>query len=366
MIVPTEPIGSIPRPLALIQALASTDGMDPALDPLYDEAIRDTIVRFEATGSPVITEGEQKKYHNFWTYSVQGLSNSTANGFKTPFSAGHVRRMPQFTAGPFRYRRYADSYLEVALKYAHRPVKQAVISPSALSLTYPADEIPGYPREQFLDDLLREHETEVRNCLEKGAFKVQIDFTEGRLAVKIDPSGHLLSSFVGQGSEFILRLPLTPDDVPSLKSIALPGPQKRVTASPRRRILIVDDNRDAAETLAKLLQMVGNDVRTAHDGKHAVEVAADYLPEVVFLDIGLPGLDGFEVCRHLRRQSQIPQPFIAAMTGYGQEEDRLRSAAAGFNAHLVKPVYLGAIEDLLARSELMSHSGQDETGATAP
>jgi 5-methyltetrahydropteroyltriglutamate--homocysteine methyltransferase len=144
----------------------------------------------------VITDGEQRKYHNFWTYSVQGLPNTAPDGFKIPFSAGHVRRMLRLTAGPFRYRTRADSYLDVALKYAARPVKQAVISPSALSLMYPADEVPGYPREQFLDDLLREHETEVRACLTKGARCVQIDFTEGRLAVKIDPSGHLLHSFV--------------------------------------------------------------------------------------------------------------------------------------------------------------------------
>jgi 5-methyltetrahydropteroyltriglutamate--homocysteine methyltransferase len=196
MTIPTEPIGSIPRPLRLVEALAVTDGDDPALDPLYDEAIRDTIERFEATGSPVITDGEQRKYHNFWTYCVQGMPNTAPDGFKIPFSAGHVRRMPRLTAGPFRYKRYADSYLEVAQKYAHRPVKQAVISPSTLSLMYPADEIPGYPREQFIDDLLREHETEVRNCLRKGAHKVQIDFTEGRLAVKIDPSGELLNSFI--------------------------------------------------------------------------------------------------------------------------------------------------------------------------
>jgi 5-methyltetrahydropteroyltriglutamate--homocysteine methyltransferase len=104
--------------------------------------------------------------------------------------------MPRLTAGPFRYQRHADSYLDAALKYAHKPVKQAVISPSALSLMYPPDEIPGYPREQFLDDLLREHVTEVRNCLRKGAHKVQIDFTEGRLAAKIDPSGELLHSFI--------------------------------------------------------------------------------------------------------------------------------------------------------------------------
>lgn len=196
MNIPTEPIGSIPRPPRLIEALATRDGTDPALDPLYDEAIRDTIEQFEATGSPVITDGEQRKYHNFWTYCVQGLPNTAPDGFKIPFSAGHVRRMLRLTAGPFRYKRHADSYLDVALKYARKPVKQAVISPSALSLMYPPDEISGYPREQFIDDLLREHETEVRNCLRKGAHKVQIDFTEGRLAVKIDPSGELLHSFI--------------------------------------------------------------------------------------------------------------------------------------------------------------------------
>ena len=196
MTIPTEPIGSIPRPLRLIEAVAALGGMNPALDPFYDEAIRDTIAQFEATGSPVITDGEQRKYHNFWTYCVQGLPNTAPDGFKIPFSAGHVRRMLRLTAGPFRYQRRADSYLDVALKYAHRPVKQAVISPSALSLMYPPDEIPGYPREQFLDDLLREHETEVRDCLRKGAHKVQIDFTEARLAVKIDPSGGLLHSFI--------------------------------------------------------------------------------------------------------------------------------------------------------------------------
>jgi 5-methyltetrahydropteroyltriglutamate--homocysteine methyltransferase len=196
MPIPTEPIGSIPRPVRLIEALAASDGADPKLDPIYDDAIHDTIERFEATGSPVISDGEQRKYHNFWTYGVHGLPNVAPDGFKIPFSAGHVRRMPRLTAGPFRYMRRADSFLDVALRYAHVPVKQAVISPSAMSLMYPADELPGYSREQFIDDLLHEHEAEVRACLQKGAHKVQIDFTEGRLAVKIDPSGALLRSFV--------------------------------------------------------------------------------------------------------------------------------------------------------------------------
>jgi 5-methyltetrahydropteroyltriglutamate--homocysteine methyltransferase len=196
MTIPTEPIGSIPRTPELLAALATADGTDPALDPLYDAAIRDTIARFEATGSPVVTDGEQRKYHNFWTYCVQGLANTAPDGFKIPFSAGHVRRMLRLTAGPFRYKTRADRYLDVARRYARRPVKQAVISPSALSLMYPADAIPGYPRDRFLRDLLDEHETEVRACLRKGAHKVQIDFTEGRLAVKIDPSGDLLHRFI--------------------------------------------------------------------------------------------------------------------------------------------------------------------------
>lgn len=197
MIIPTEPIGSIPRPPQLLEAvLAAGDGADPKLETLYDNAIRDTIALFEATGSPVITDGEQKKYHNFWTYPVHGLANTAPDGFQIPFAAGHTRRMHRLTAGPFRYKRYADEYLDTALKYAHVPVKQAVISPSALSLMYPDQEIPGYPREEFIDDLLREHESEIRRCLEKGAHKVQIDFTEARLAVKLDPSGNLLHSFI--------------------------------------------------------------------------------------------------------------------------------------------------------------------------
>jgi len=197
MPIPTEPIGSIPRPLKLLAAIdACGDGMDPTLDSLYEEATRDTLEQLEATGSPVITDGEQRKYHNFWTYSVHGLKNISPDGFKIPFAAGHTRRMLRLTAEPFRYKRYADQYLDFALRYAHVPLKQAVISPSALSLMYPAEGIAGYSREQFIEDLLREHETEVRRCLQKGAYKVQIDFTEGRLAAKVDPSGMLLSSFI--------------------------------------------------------------------------------------------------------------------------------------------------------------------------
>ena len=196
MTIPTEPIGSIPRPHELIDAVARKGSDDPGLDPLYEQATRDTVERFEATGSPVITDGEQRKYQNFWTYSVDGLSNTHPEGFRIPFTAGHTRRMPRLTSGPFRYRRYADSFIDAARRYARVPIKQAVISPSALSLMYPAAGLAGYTREAFIDDLLREHEIEIRRCLQKGAHKVQIDFTEGRLSMKVDPTGALLNSFI--------------------------------------------------------------------------------------------------------------------------------------------------------------------------
>src|SRR6266851_3383813 len=142
--IPTEPIGSIPRPRELVERVARGDSEDPELAPFYEAAIRDTIERFEATGSPVITDGEQRKYNNFATYAVHGLPNAAPDGFTIAFSDGHTRRLSRLTHGPFRYTRYADSYLDVAMRFTRVPVKQAVISPSALSLMYPAESIAGY------------------------------------------------------------------------------------------------------------------------------------------------------------------------------------------------------------------------------
>src|ERR1700716_2697367 len=144
--IPTEPIGSIPRPVDLLERIGKGDGDDPNLAPFYEDAIRDTIERFEATGSPVVTDGEQKKYHNFATYCIHGLPNTAPDGFIISFADGHTRRLSRLTRGPFRYKRYADSFLEVAQRYAHLPVEQAVISPSALRLLY-TQTIPGYSRE---------------------------------------------------------------------------------------------------------------------------------------------------------------------------------------------------------------------------
>jgi 5-methyltetrahydropteroyltriglutamate--homocysteine methyltransferase len=246
MTIPTEPIGSIPRPPELIDAVAKHGGDTDAaaLEPLFDAAIRDTIGRFEATGSPVITDGEQRKYHNFWDYCVHGLPNMAADGFKIPFAAGHTRRMPRLTAAPFRYKTRADRYLTLAKSYTHVPLKQAVISPSALSLLYPADGVPGYSRAQFIEDLLSEHVAEVRRCLEQGAHVVQLDFTEGRLAVKLDPTGTLLASFIDLNNLALARF--SPDERKRIGVHTCPGGDRDSTHSA---------DVDYAELLPSLLQL---------------------------------------------------------------------------------------------------------------
>ena len=207
MILPTEPIGSIPRPAALLEGVRSFEegrGSQRELDALYDSAVRDTIQRFEATGSPVITDGEQSK-QSFATYSIYGLKNISPNGIPILFADGHVRNFPRLIDGPFRYKTPADIYLDAAQQYAHVPIKQAVVSASALSLLYPQSGIDGYSRQDYLDALLLEQEGEIRRCLQKGAHVVQVDFTEGRLSIKLDPTRRLLESFIDLNNLLIER-----------------------------------------------------------------------------------------------------------------------------------------------------------------
>jgi 5-methyltetrahydropteroyltriglutamate--homocysteine methyltransferase len=206
MTLPTEPIGSIPRPAQLIEGMkAASEGRlsGEKLEALFDDAVRETIQRFEETGSPVITDGEQRK-PSFATYPIHGAKNLASGGVTIPFKDGHVRQLPVLSAGPFRYATYAASYLDAAKKHAHVPLKEAVISASALSLLYPQGGIPGYSRETFLDDLVNEAEKDIRQCLERGA-TCQVDFTEGRLSVKLDPSKGLLNSFVDLNNRVLDR-----------------------------------------------------------------------------------------------------------------------------------------------------------------
>jgi methionine synthase II (cobalamin-independent) len=205
--IPTEPIGSIPRPPELLAGIsaAAGGGISAAeLEALFDDAVRNTIRELEATGSPVVSDGEQRK-PSFATYPIDGLDALAPAGVVIPFADGHTRQLPVLTAGPFRYRTRAETYLSAARRIATKPVKQAVISASALSLLYPQEGIDGYPREQFLDDLVDEADADIRGCLEAGAHAVQIDFTEARLSLKLDPSGALLQSFVALNNRVLDR-----------------------------------------------------------------------------------------------------------------------------------------------------------------
>ena len=206
MPLPTEPIGSMPRPAAVIEGMqAAAAGKIAAekLETLFDDAVRDTIRRFEETGSRVITDGEQRK-PSFATYPIHGLRNLAPGGVTIPFKDGHTRQLPVLTAGPFRYATHAVVYLDAAKRHARVPLKQAVISASALSLLYPQAGIPGYERDAFLEDLVGEAAVDVGQCLDRGA-TVQIDFTEARLSVKLDPSKSLLRSFVDLNNRVLER-----------------------------------------------------------------------------------------------------------------------------------------------------------------
>ena len=152
------------------------------------------------------------------------------------------------------------------------------------------------------------------------------------------------SDGLGRGSKFIVRLPVA-------LSLVGNGPvdeAKPVRPTKCLRILVVDDNLDAAESLAMLLAAEGNETRTANDGLEALDVAAAFEPDAILLDIGMPKLNGYEVCRRIRQQAWSTNTVVIALTGWGQDEDRRRTRDAGFDFHLVKPVLPEALEKLLA------------------
>jgi CheY-like chemotaxis protein len=150
----------------------------------------------------------------------------------------------------------------------------------------------------------------------------------------------------GRGSQFFVRLPVlntTPQPAPTQSDEGL-------AATTKKKILVVDDNQDSAMSLGMMLRLMGNDIRTAHDGLAAVEAAARFQPDMILLDIGLPKLNGYDACRQIREQPWSKETIIVALTGWGQDEDRRRSHEAGFDHHLVKPVEISALQALLSET----------------
>jgi CheY-like chemotaxis protein len=154
------------------------------------------------------------------------------------------------------------------------------------------------------------------------------------------------SAGLGKGSEFVVRLPVLAGP-PKATREPEKSPNARASA---RRILVVDDNRDAAKSLAMLLKQMGHQIETAHDGLEAVEKAATFDADVILLDIGMPRLNGYEAARRIRDEQPDSGVMLVALTGWGQDDDRRKSEEAGFNAHLVKPVNVQALVRLLAES----------------
>ncbi len=159
-----------------------------------------------------------------------------------------------------------------------------------------------------------------------------------RLAAMHGGTVEAQSAGAGQGSEFLLRLPAPADGTEVAPATDAASVRPKDDARARRRILVVDDNEDAAAGLSLLLELDGHDVRAAHDGAAALRVSEEFAPDIVILDIGLPGMDGYEVARRLRARPDGSHTTIIALTGYGLEEDRRRSFAAGFDHHVVKPI----------------------------
>jgi methionine synthase II (cobalamin-independent) len=197
MPIPTELVGSLPRPMKLQDGYQKLDDGGITwedLQALQDEAAEDSIKRLEEAGEPLVTDGEQRE-SSFATYPITdtlagtGLADNLAGDgqFFAIFDDGHHRQLPRLTGGPFRYKTFASEFVEKNKALASHDVKQAVIAPSMLMLLYPLEEeLEGYSREQFLDDLCDEVEKDVRQCFDAGAKRVSIDFTEGRLANKND------------------------------------------------------------------------------------------------------------------------------------------------------------------------------------
>lgn len=237
MAIPTELVGSLPRPMKLQQAYADYDEGKITWQQLQaeqDVAAEDSIRRLEATGEPIVTDGEQRE-SSFATYSITDtlagtglVENLAGDGqFFAIFDDGHHRQLPRLTGGPFRYKTYASEFVEKNVKTATHPVKQAVISPSMMSLLYPLEgELDGYSREQFLADVIDECEKDIRQCFAAGAVRVSVDFTEGRLANKNDSRNpwtgkNMLGEFIDLNNRLFERF--TPEERTNIGIHTCPG-----------------------------------------------------------------------------------------------------------------------------------------------
>ncbi len=230
--------------------------------------------------------------------------------------------------------KYTDPGGRVELS-ARRDGAEVVVTVRDTGIGIPAEALP---------DLFRLF-SQVDNSLERSQGGLGIGLALVKGLVEMHGGTVAVSSAgVGQGSEFLVRLPVAPAE----GEAPTPTTAERTSGPARRRVLVVDDNRDGAASLGMMLSLLGHDTRTAHDGLQALELAGAFRPDVILLDIGLPRLNGYEAARRLRAQPWGREVLLVAVTGWGQEEDKRRALEAGFDFHLVKPVEPAALAKLLA------------------
>jgi CheY-like chemotaxis protein len=218
---------------------------------------------------------------------------------------------------------------------ARKENNEAVISVRDTGIGIPADVLP-----KVFDMFMQ-----VDRATNRSQGGLGIGLTLVRSLVELH-EGSVIAKSEGQGagSEFIVRLPVAVEERGPRSLASTTGGARTM---PSRRILVVDDNVDSAATLGMLLKYLGSDVRVAHDGPAALSAIENYEPDVILLDIGMPGMDGFEVARRIREQDKFNDVKLIALTGWGQEDDRRRTREAGFDHHLVKPADIVALQAML-------------------
>jgi CheY-like chemotaxis protein/anti-sigma regulatory factor (Ser/Thr protein kinase) len=248
-------------------------------------------------------------------------------------------------ADPTRLAQIIANLLTNAAKYMHRGgrIRLAVERREGTAVISVRDSGIGIPA-QMLDRIF-DMFTQVDSSLERSQGGLGIGLTLVRRLVEMH--GGIVEAHspgLGQGSEFIVRLPI----VVGLFSEASNTNGEGVKSAAQRRIVVVDDNENAAHVLGMLLKALGNEVRTAHDGLTAIQLAEQFRPDIMLLDIGMPNLNGYDTARRIRAQPWGKGIVLAALTGWGQDEDKRRTREAGFDHHFVKPVESAVLQKLLA------------------
>jgi len=345
-----NPLAPIRNALPIVRQIGEADSVRPALDMMERQVnqmvrlVDDLLDVSRVTRGKVRLQQERLDLAAVVEQAVEAV-RPMIDAAGQHLEVSSPPRPIQIDGDPARLAQVVGNLLSNACKFTPRGgrVRLAVEAAGREAVVRVEDNGVGIAADQL--DHIFDMFAQVDTTLERSTSGLGIGLTLVRNLVEMHGGSVVAESpGVGRGATFVVRLPALPETAAEAAVVtpAIPAP----TAS--RRVLVVDDNRDAADSLAMLLELTGHEVRTAHDGLAAVEAAEAFRPEVILLDIGLPKLNGFEVCRRVREQGHGRDVVIVALTGWGQEEDRRKSREAGFDQHYVKPIDPAVVVRLLA------------------